>query len=631
MLFFQVVLLAGYAYAHVLPRRASPRMQAAIHLALLATSVSLLPVVPSARWKPLGDEDPAWRILGLLAATIGLPYFLLATTGPLVQHWLVRRLPDARPYRLFALGNLAALGGLLAYPFVVRPALGIASQARWWSVGYGVYAALVAIAAVRAGRRDGARRPVAADVAGLPHIDLETRVLWVALAACPSVMFLAVTEHLTRDVAPVPFLWILPLSLYLLTFVLAFDRPGWYRARLFRISALGAFATMVFAVTPYAAGLGLRQTTALFVGTLFVCCMTCHGELARLAPPPTHLTRFYLLVSLGGAIGGIFVGLVAPAVFSTDVELPIAVSACVLLVLIVLYRETPPARRVRSRPIVAVVMVALVAYVGFSATRVRRGTRTRLRNFFGVIGTLDVDDAPGPRRVLSHGIVVHGVQFLDAARRRQPTSYYGRRSGVAVVLDGLGRRGPIRVGVIGLGAGVLATYGRPGDSFRFYEINPLVVALARLEFSFLADSPARVDVVVADGRLALEREPPHGFDVLVLDAFSGDSIPVHLLTREAFVVYERQLRPGGVIAVNVSNRYLDLAPIVASDAHELGRRAVPVDDGGDEALATAMSQWVLVVEPGEEPIPDGVRSATLQRRDVRPWTDDYSDLLAVVR
>jgi hypothetical protein len=629
MLFFQTALLLGYAYGHLLARGRRTRVLAGVHASLLIASLALLPIVPDAAWKPAGDEDPTVRILCLLSATIGLPYLLLSTTGPLVQLWLSRREPAAQPYRLFALGNLAALVALVGYPFLVQPALGVSRQLRWWSWGYASYVAVCLIVTIRSARvtAAAARDPDVPD--GASRIDAGTAMLWIALSSCPSMLFLAVTNHLTRDVAPVPLLWILPLSIYLFTLVLCFDHPRWYRPVPYRVLLFAAFVAIAFGLSPTAHVLGVRGNTVLFASALFVACMTCHGELARLKPPPRHLTAFYMMVACGGALGGLFVGLVAPRIFVTHFELPLAVAGSVALVLAVLYRETPPDRRRAGRRAVFAGALALGCFLWAEGGRRAPGERVRLRNFFGTLATGDVDDAPGRRRLLSHGVVVHGLQFLDETRRREPTAYFGHRSGAGRALDRLGNAGALRVGVVGLGAGVLAAYARPGDYYRFYEINPLMVRVASSEFTFIADAPSTTDVVVGDGRLALEREPSQRFDLLLLDAFSGDSVPVHLLTSEAFTIYFRHLRPGGVLAVNVTNTFLDLKPIVAAVAQSVGKSGFFLEDRGDPALGTALSEWMLVVDGSD--VPRDVGATPILPGSVAPWTDDYASLRAALR
>ncbi len=582
MLFFQVALLAGYAYACWSVRWLGPKAQAALHVALLGASLLLLPVTPRESWKPAGSEEPALRILALLAATIGLPYFLLSTTGPLLQAWYARSDRGAAPYRLFALSNLGAMLALASYPVAVEPLLATRQQTRWWSAAYAGFVLLCGLAALHSGR-PGLEDPTEA---GEPP-SWNLQLLWVALAACASTLLLAVTNHLSKNVAPIPFLWVLPLGLYLLSFILCFEGRGWYRRDWFLRLLLAAFAALSYGLSEYGETARLGVVISIFAAALFVCCMVCHGELAALKPHPRYLTSFYLMVSLGGALGGAFVGLVAPHFFRGRYELPIGMAGCAFLPALVLYRRAAPAapsaragfgrqpgpsgagRDAEARWAAAGLGAALLLYLAIQIRSARGDARVLVRNFYGVLRVSD----SGPTRVLSHGVVNHGEQFMQPELRRQPTAYYGPQSGGGLALLDGGRPWPQRVGVIGLGAGVLAAYGRSGDYYRFYEINPLVIELASSEFSFLRDCPARVETIPGDGRLSLEREPDQQFDVLVLDAFSGDSVPVHLLTQEAFVLYFRHLKKGGVLAVHASSTYLDLAPVVDLAARELGRPA----------------------------------------------------------
>lgn len=581
MLFFQILLLAGYAYANW-----AARGRSLVHLGLLTVSLLALPVRASEVWKPAGGEEPIFRILGLLLVSVGLPYFLLASNSPLVQS----RYPGL-PWRLFALSNGASLLGLLAYPVAIEPLMPLRAQLLTWS---GAYAAFVVLAGVVTVLGMRTALPPGAGQAKRPA------PLWVALAACPSILWLAVANHLSQDVSPVPFLWILPLSLYLLSFILCFESDTWYQPRIFRWLLPLAWIAMAIG---YAAGIGIRPHILLFSTALFICCMFCHGELARLKPAG-DVTRFYLWIASGGAAGAVFVGLAAPHLFRDYLELPIGVAGCILLSLPLLYGYRSPARLAR---LAALLVVALA--VGIQL----RGPRQR--NFYGTLLVKDI----GGTRFLYSGTVEHGAQFLDPARSRLATAYYGPESGAALAIRQRQRRPNVRVGAIGLGAGTLAAYGRPGDYFRFYELDPLVIRIAASDFRFLRESPARVDVIPGDGRLSLEREPAGHFDVLIVDAFSGDSIPVHLLTREAFQLFSRHLTPEGIIAVHVTNRYLNLAPVVFAQGHALGRKATLIENRADPAREIRQAAWVLVW-PGLAPV-----TAT------HAWTDDYSNLFQALR
>lgn len=646
LLFFQLVLLAGYLYAHGTIRYLRPKMQARLHLGLLAVSLLALHVLPRAGWKPTGTEEPTRAILLLLLATVGLPYLLLSTTGPLLQAWYATRPPAGKaaafPYRLYALSNGGSLLALLSYPVAVEPVLTLKQQALVWSVGYALFAVLCGGVAWRSqgGVRPPSEASEEADDAPAPGWGLS--LVWVGLAAVASTLLLAVTNYLTQNVAAIPFLWVLPLSLYLLTFIVCFGGRGWRWTPAFGPLPALAVGAMAGALSPELeeVSTGISVLVPLFCGGLFVCCLLCHGELARLKPPPRHLTQFYLMVSIGGAGGGLFVGLLAPTLFRGSYELPIALAACAVVALLALYRE--PGQTVGrqlvqpSFLVMAGLTVGLMAFLTHTVRQVTDGNRVVARNFYGVLRVVDPDDpaAEGATRSLANGMINHGEQFLDPSRAMTPTTYYGAGSGIGLAIKEAQGPGPERVGVIGLGTGTLAAYGRPGDFYEFYDINPLVIRLARTQFTFLSRSRAAITVIHGDARLSLERQPPQGFDVLAVDAFSGDAIPVHLLTKEAFALYFRHLKPGGVLAVHVSNRYLALSPVVAQGARALGLEARTVSSGADESEDTADAEWVLVSARPDffrSPLLKDAAAAPETRPGLRAWTDDYSNLYSILK
>jgi spermidine synthase len=648
LLFFQSALLLGYLYAHVLTWMFQLRAQAWIHIALLAASLLVLPILPRSSLKPSGLEDPAFRVLLVLVVTIGLPYSLLSSTSPLLQAWYTKSKASAAPYRFYALSNAGSLLALLSYPVLVEPRLSGHRQAIIWSVAYGSIAVLCAAIAVRA-RVSDCPLPVP-ERATAP--DWKLRSLWIALAACGSALLLSITTYISQNIAAVPLIWIIPLSLYLLTFILCFEGHNWYRRGLFLRLLAVALAGMAYALAPSRVNLAPYMLIPLFCGGLFACCMVCHGELAELKPHPAYLTSFYLLVSLGGALGAFFVALLAPRIFSGYYELPIALGFCGILIHVVLRRnqgvalQTPRSKRIWM--LVAVLVAALCASLYVTAKQQSTQTRVVVRNFYGV---LRVEDRvapsivliqgdttqlldPDPRyRDLINGTIEHGIQFLSGGRRRETTTYYGPNSGIAAALRLAGQYGPLKIGVIGLGAGTIAAYGRPGDQYTFYEINPLVVEVANNEFSFLRQSQAQVRIVPGDARLSLEREAPQQFDVLAVDAFSSDAIPVHLLTREAFALYLRHIKSAGVIAVHVSNKYLDLAPVVVAAAASLDLKAVVVDSGRDNPREIYPATWVLVGSEGGLLASSQLKSAgeTARIAKQKVWTDDYSSLLSAFK
>ena len=630
LVFFQSVLLLGYAYSDWTTRWLAPRKQAWLHVALLAASVLLLPIIPDTSLKPGAESgEPTLLILGLLSATIGLQYFLLSTTSPLVQTWFWQSFRHAVPYRLFALSNLASLLALLSYPVLVEPFLPLAVQSWAWSIVYCGFVVLCGVTAFLSTRGPAAARtPAEHGGNSTETAPPATRLLlWVALSAMGSCLLLAVTNHLTQNIASIPFLWVVPLSLYLITFILCFDHPRWYHRGLFLTLAAVLLPVMAW----YSDSLDLWIAAPLYAAGLFVCCMFCHGELTLLKPGPRYLTRFYLMVSVGGAIGALLIGIAAPNLLSGYYEMGITLTACAVL----LYYRTLASRWWIAGAALAVV-VGTATFTVVNISDYISNARVKLRNFYGVVRTRDYTN-PVPFRVMYHGGINHGGQLLDPAQRRVPTSYFAPSSGYGRAFASL-PAAPRRVGVIGLGAGAIAAYSRAGDVFRFYEIDPQVAAVAVSEFSFLRDSPAQTEIVLGDGRLSLERETDQNYDLLAVDAFSGDSIPMHLVTREAMATYVRHLKPDGVIVFQATNRFVDIGPVVERLAAEFGMTAVLVSDapegtegadywvsGTDQIIVTKNAR-LLAAEP--------IRSVA-QPLEARPgfrvWTDDFYNLLHILK
>ena len=638
MLFFQATLLGGYLYAHWLHQKLSPRRQAMLHSALLVVSLAVLPIVPDSSWKSSSTENPSWQILILLAATVGLPYFLLLTTSPLIQSWYARTHSGAAPYRLFALSNFASMLALLGYPVLVEPNMTTRLQGQTWSLGYVAFGICCAAAAWIASSKKTVRsEQTFADDAPPPAIGL--RALWVLLAACASILLLAITTFLTQDVAAVPFLWILPLAVYLLSFIICFESPKLYYRKVFfvlLVPSLWIVAKMISGGEVFK----VAATVAFATGSLFVFCMICHGELARLKPAAKYLTSFYLALSVGGVMGGLFVGLVAPNLFNWNYEFPIGLAMCALLAAYVLISENRVFLRTSNGRVASVVLAGcVIAFLFMLGSGVRKsvaGYRVVTRNFYSQLRVRerDEDDGLGPRRVLMHGIIDHGGQFLSQPYRMQPTSYFCPDTGIGRAMSQDGGT-PRRIGIIGLGCGNLIAYGRAGDLIRLYEINPQVLELARSEFSYLNETPAKIETVLGDGRLSLEREPDQKFDILVMDAFSGDSVPVHLITEEAFVTYRRHLKKGGILAVNVSNKYLNLGPVMERVASRFGWKAQLFEFETDffDSFCNSVS-WVLLMEPSryaEMPATLKEGAALEARQGFRLWTDDFSNMLQILK
>ncbi len=627
LVFFQSALLLGYYYADISSRKLRSRQQAFLHLALLVSSLLFLRIIPNNGWRPQPGENPFWRILLLLTVVVGLPYTLLSTTSPLIQSWYARVRPGTEPYYLFAISNFASFLALLSYPFLIEPQFTTHFQAVGWSAGFVCFVALCAATAWSV--RDASTANVAAAETIAAPPSTRRKLHWLLLAACGSMLLLTITNHLTQNVAPVPLLWVIPLAIYLLTFTLVFSRRGFYPRWLFiRLLAvsLGAIGYVVFDPRAVSA---IQATVPLFCAGLFVCCMFCHGELNRLKPAEGALTSFYLMLSLGGALGAVFVGLLAPFLFSNLYEFPLTLLFTAVLALLTFRPDGWAARALWLSVSVAMAIVLFLNVRSF-----QRDSLEMARNFYGALRVTE-SNGFGPHRVrlLYHGTIRHGAQYVQLPWRKQPTTYYGRESGIGLALRYC-CEGPKRVGVIGLGAGTLAAYGNGGDWFHFYEINPEVVTIANSEFTFLRETAARTEVTLGDARLSLEQEPPQNFDVLAVDAFSGDAIPVHLLTKEAIALYLRHLKPNGILAVHTSNSYLRLDPIAKqlADAQGYPSRSVETESDDDECIATA--RWLLITRNAKF-----LNSSIVQKDEVpvvipaglRAWTDDYNNLFEILK
>jgi hypothetical protein len=643
LVFFQALLLAGYGYAHWLARRLSPRQQWALHTALLAASLACLPIVAADRFRPVGGQDAAAAILLLLAATIGLPYFLLASTGPLLQSWLARRWPARSVYRLFALSNAGSLAGLVAFPLLIEPRYGSRVQALGWSAAYAGFALTCAGASwVTSDRPVGrADAPVTAPAHRSPAPGGPWT--WLGLSALGVVILLGATAHMCQNIASVPFLWLAPLILYLLSFVIAFggrSGRGWYSPEWGVPAALAAAAMMALGLSASNGVLNVWLAVPLYCVGVLLTCLFCHGELAARRPAAGELTRFYLMISLGGALGGIFAGLIAPRVFNSVYEFPLALfGVCVAAGAAAGTTSTLGSFRWWLGA-AAVTACLATAYWDLSFVRFLRSDVILMqRNFYGTLRVRQVGQGPEQVRRLLHGVILHGEQFTQASDHLEPGSYYARTSGVGLAIQAAQQRqAAVRLGVIGLGAGTLSAYGRRGDVVRFYEIDPDVVTIAKQEFTYLSSTPATVQIALGDARLSLQRELENGqaphFDVLAVDAFSSDSIPVHLLTREALQIYARCVVDGGIIAMHISNRFLDLKPVLANLAADLGLSAQLVRDDPDDTKRASSSDWVLISTQRaslEGPPIAGRTEALKLDPQVGLWTDQFNNLLGILK
>lgn len=656
VLFFQLALIGGYLYAHWLNESVPRRRQWQIHGVLLGLALALIallgffwpsPVTPGASWKPTVSTQPILHIFLLLTISVGLPYFTLASNSPLVQAWFSRAYAGRSPYWLYALSNFGSLFGLLSYPFIVEPALRLQQQGWLWSALYALFAVLTGYGAWRASHAAGNPTLSHGDKKAItvapPRIPLSRRFLWLLLSAVATLMLLAVTNRLTQEIAPVPLLWILPLSVYLLSFIIAFSGENYYDrlgfSLLLTITSVGIIFTFLRPQTP------LWLQISFYLLFLFAICMIAHGELYRLRPAPTYLTHFYLLISIGGALGGIIVNFLAPLLFNDYWEFYLGWLAIYLL-LIFLTPTAQPTHYQRRTTLIGLLAVIMSVLIGYIALLDLQNPIWRGRNFYGALRVLENKEKGVV--FLTHGSTVHGIQYTSAEKRQAITGYYHPDSGIGLALTSHPRygHGKMKVGVIGLGIGTLAAYGQPGDTYRFYEINPLVIRLANGEngfFSFLSDSRQRgviVEIVPGDARLSLERELQQGeaqaYDVLVADAFNGDSIPVHLLTQEAFSLYLQHLAPNGILAIHITNRHLDLTPIVwqAARQHKLAIGIVRVQASSDQTVKFP-SVWALLTrDPALFRSPKLLgRVDTLDRffSAVRPWTDDYSNLFQLLK
>ena len=609
--FYQTSLFAGYAYAHALVRLAPPGLQLGLHAAAVGAAIVVLPVLPGEAWRPEGVGSPRLDILEMLVAKVALPFLVLASTGPLVQAWFARRYPARSPYPLYAVSNLGSLLALVAYPFFLEPRFGLAATDGAWSIGFALTGAAIvgcAFLARRPGERAFSREATAHDGEGEARaVDV---ALWLLLPGCAVMLLMGVTNKVGLDVASVPFLWVMPLATYLLTFIIGFSSERAYsRAGQVALAAL-AFAASVgsgywmrwLELPPEHVLISAWIQIPAYCLLLFSTCMVMHGELYRLRPPARSLTLFYLCVSAGGAIGGIFVGIFAPTLFDDYYELPIGLAFAALLLLAACARD-PRSLLAWSAPRwrMAVVLASAAVLLGFAFRETTQATRQlvhRERGFFGVLRIMERGEGESAQRQLTSGTTLHGVQFVEQELRRLPGSYYGRATPIGMVMSRVRRGPPKRVGVIGLGVGTLSTYGREEDYFRYYEIDPAVIRLARDYFSFLTDALPSVDVVMGDARLSLAREQaddvPQAFDVLVVDAFSSDAIPVHLLTAESFEHYTRALAPGGLLAVHLSNRHFDLPPVVSRLGAEIGLSSLQTHSSIALQYQSQPAAWVFL-------------------------------------
>jgi hypothetical protein len=662
LLFYQALLLVGYGYAHASARLLSARWQSIAH-AVLLVGACFLPVLPADTWKPAAGVAPTIPILSALTATVGLRFLVLAGTAPLLQVWFARLWPQRSPYGLYALSNAGSTLALLSYPFFFEATLPLRRQTTVWATGFLALVVACTWIAWVAGRRGPADGGPSTTVVRAEATD--TRVapsrvaLWVAWSACGVVLYMSVTNQMTINMASTPLLWVVPLAVYLLTFIVAFGVRRAYSRKWFSwllAPVLLVLYPVILGVVGYEETIiyrfGWFQQLSVLVVSLGVLCMICHGELYRMRPTPARLTLFYLAIAVGGVLGGAFVALAAPRLFLLSVELHIGVLLCLALLLITCWCD-PESRLHRGRPrwawatLLLAALLPLVPLIYESRSYLQNAVFVQ-RNYYGMLRILRIEpeDGRGVHLRLYHGSTLHGSQFLADESRVHPTAYYAPSGGGGAVLQLLRRGTGRRIGVVGLGVGTLAAYGQADDYFRFYEIDPAVDRLAREWFSFLGDSDARWEVRLGDARLNLERDAPQRFDVLILDAFSSDAIPVHLLTTEAFDEYGRHLENDGVIAAHISNQYVDLTPVLYNLAERHGLHALNVvaNRGRPEQLVSH-SNWMILTRNTEvleglityfRPLREtgevGVYVGDRERyRTIPLWTDDYTNVFRIMK
>lgn len=650
MLFFQVMLMAGYGYAHFVSRKLSVRNFTIVHFALLTIALVFLPITPAEFWKPIAGEEPTVRLLLLLLVTISLPYLLLSSSSPVLQLWFHRQ-HQKTPYRLFALSNAGSLLGLLSYPFLVEPTLTVRQQSGFWSVCFVLYALCFAWCGASFLKKPKKEELKAmARTKDKVHESISTPtpfrewVPWIILPACASLLLLAITNQISQNIAVVPFLWILPLSLYLISFIICFNRARAYNRRIWAPLFLISTGIVLYARI---INMPMILQVAAYSMLLFSACMLCHGELARLKPPPEKLTLYFFLISIGGALGGLFVSVIAPLLFNNYWELHFGIVFTSLLVGFFFFRGKVRQKEFSKRFSVggwyiAVLIISIFLWRDFSDRT--SSTIEQLRNFYGTLKVTEENvGLETEKHILFHGDIVHGMQYTAKVRRNHPTTYYGLKSGLNYAIRRHPKRSareadprnftPMRIGAVGLGVGTVAAYGLPDDLIRFYEIDPDVKAVADKHFTYLKNSLAQLEFDIGDARTLLESQAPQNFDVLIVDAFSGDAIPVHLITSEAYQLYLRHLNDSGVLAIHVSNKFMDLKPLLLGLTQQAKLEVGWIQSEEDNTHGAFEADWILVSKDPNY-FDDKIVQSALRPFPNYPeyivWTDDFSNLFEVL-
>jgi hypothetical protein len=627
LVFFQTALLVAYLYAHWLAKRSHWKL----HFALLLLAI-VSAIVWSTQTVHLDSSRPVMSIFLALGISIGLPFLMLGATSPLLQVWLARVQTSGIPYRLFALSNLASLLALAAYPTIVEPRFTLRTQRIGWCCGFVAFVCISGILTWRTRSAIGTNpQAVQEDESQIAPAPLGHKLLWVLLPMGAAMQLSAVTSYLTANIAAIPLLWILPLAVYLITIILAFQfgqflpRAILTRFLVVMLAGLGYMLSKVDVSLPMSIGM------SFFLVEVFISCLFCHTEAYAIRPKrSSESTVFYLCFAAGGALGSFLIGIASPVIFSFNYDLALSFLATALLALAVTWSGGWTQRLLWS-----VSSILLIALVFMIQTAYQRNTPLAIRNFYGSLRVRQSTAAyPGfTMRTLANGTIQHGTQIFSPALSRTPTTYYAEDSGVGLALRFCCEGRARNIGVIGLGVGTIAAYGHPGDQIRFYEINPAVAPIAQHLFTYLRDSAARVDIVEGDARSSLTGEPPQHFDVLVIDAFSGDAIPLHLLTTEAIALYKRHLAPGGILAFHISNQHVNLEPPIALLADASGMKAMRVTSLQNEQRGEYTADWILLTENADfftQPeLAVKVRPPAMNAK-VRLWTDDYSSLLPLI-
>ncbi len=629
LVFFQTALLCAYFYAHSMAQR--PRW-------LLYFALLLIGFGSAAGWCVRssgvggGSVHPILTVFLVLGSTIGLPFLVLGTTSPLMQVWWARLHESSIPYRLFALSNLASLLALGLYPTLIEPRLTLEAQRIAWCCGFAVFVAITGALAWKARTTTGGQINKIVTTMEEEEPALPARkLLWILLPMGAAMQLSAVTSYLTSNIAAIPLLWILPLGVYLLTIIIAFEFPHLLPRSIIARFLILMLAGLGYALSKQDVEWPLRISIGFFLIEAFASCLFCHSEASRLRPKRAReSTLFYLLFAAGGALGSFVIGIVFPLVLRFNIDLVITCCFTALLAFLVTWEEGWSSRLLWG--VATIVMAVQIFWINIVN---ERNTTVAVRNFYGALRVKQKVGVPGiTLRTLTNGNVEHGTQIFGTdEQRRTPTSYYAEDSGVGLAIRLCCDGGARTIGVIGLGAGTIAAYGRPGDRIQFYEINPAVEPIARNVFAYIRDSGALVSIVEGDARTSLAKEPAQGFNVLVVDAFSGDAIPLHLLTTQALALYRRHLAPGGIIAFHISNRHVDLEAPIALLARSAGMRAATVATGANDERGEFTATWMLLSDNLEffaQPEIARVGREPVLVTGLRPWTDDFSSLLPVL-